>query len=520
MGPSRTRRWAGIVNDDWKQIGFGDGMYWQLDPSEPRYAYGNAQNGSYTRVDTETGDILDIAPAPPPGEDEYRWDWVSPSLVSVHDPSTVYVGGNRLFISRDRGVSWERTEDLTRAIDRDNLELMGVKGADMTLSPNDGTSSFGEITTIAESPLDARILWVGTDDGNLQVSRDGGRSWTPVHGTVGGVADGTYVWRSLAATLPSGSANSLVEHPDNPSVLFLGTEHHLFASTDAGVTWAQMPTLPTTHYDDLVVHPRDRDLVIGTHGRGIWILDDVVPLARWSRSVAEAAAHLFPVRPATLFHYWKDTSYRGNAEFAGENPVDGAIVTYSLGAGAGDARITVAAADGMVVREMTVPDEATIHRINWDLRHGLPDAELQWAPHEDPRLARSTDERGPFVTPGTYTISLEARGTTVTETVEVLADPELPVTLAQYREREAFLLRVLALQSQASTARLAMAGLAGGPELEQLEEVDDILEQVYEEIDGSGVRPGTLYPPTDTQRQRVDAAEATLAELAPDIPEP
>jgi hypothetical protein len=104
--------------------------------------------------------------------------------------------------------------------------------------------------------------------------------------------------------------------------------------------------------------------------------------------------------------------------------------------------------------------------------------------------------------------------------VEVLADPELPVTLPQYREREAFLLRVLALQSQASTARLAMAGIAGGPELEHLEQVDDILEQVYEEINGSGVRPGTLYPPTDTQRERVDAAEATLAELAPDIPEP
>ncbi|NIT97313.1 MAG: hypothetical protein GWM91_18650, partial [Actinobacteria bacterium] len=112
-----------------------------------------------------------------------------------------------------------------------------------------------------------------------------------------------------------------MEHPDNPSVLFLGTEHHLFASTDAGVTWARMPNLPTTHYDDLVIHPRDRDLVIGTHGRGIWILDDVVPLAGWSRSVAESAAHLFPVRPATLFHYWKDTSYRGDAEFAGENPV-------------------------------------------------------------------------------------------------------------------------------------------------------------------------------------------------------
>jgi photosystem II stability/assembly factor-like uncharacterized protein len=558
MGPSRTRRWAGIVNDDWKQIGFGDGMYWQLDPSEPRYAYGNAQNGGYTRVDTETGDIMDVAPAPPAGEDEYRWDWVSPSLVSVHDPSTVYVGGNRLFISRDRGVSWERTEDLTRAIDRDGLELMGVRGADITLSPNDGTSSFGEITTIAESPLDPQILWVGTDDGNLQVSRDGGRSWTALHGNVGGVADGTYVsrvvasrsdpgaayvtfdahrdgdfspyvfrtsdfgqsWRSLAATLPGGSVNSLVEHPDNPSVLFLGTEHHLFATTDAGVTWAQMPNLPTTHYDDLLIHPRDRDLVIGTHGRGIWILDDVVPLAGWSRSVAEAAGHLFPVRSAALFHYWKDTSYRGDAEFAGNNPVDGAIVTYSLGEGSGEARITITADDGAVVREMAVPDDPGIHRINWDLRHGLPDAPLAWAPHDDPRLARSAAERGPFVSPGTYTVTLDARGTTSTRTVEVLGDPELPVTLAQYREREAFLLRVLALQNQANTARLAMAGIAGGPELESLEQVDDVLEEVYEEINGSGVRPGTLYPPTVTQRERLDAAEATLAELAPDIPEP
>ena len=128
MGPSRTRHWIGIIDDDWRQIGFSDGMYWQPDPTSPRYAYGNSQNGAYTRVDTETGDILDIRPRPPEGE-AYRFDWVSPSLVSQHDPQTVYVAGNRLFISRNRGESWQPTEDLTRAADRDALGAHGrVRG--------------------------------------------------------------------------------------------------------------------------------------------------------------------------------------------------------------------------------------------------------------------------------------------------------------------------------------------------------------------------------------------------------
>ncbi|NIP56970.1 MAG: hypothetical protein GWM92_13315, partial [Gemmatimonadetes bacterium] len=203
MAPSRTRSWIGIIDDHWKQIGFGDGMYWQVDPTSHRYAYGNAQNGSYTRVDAETGDLLDIRPAEP-ADEEYRFDWVSPSLVSNHDPSTVYVGGNRLFISRDRGVSWERTEDLSTGADRDTLELMGVPGAEIGISPNDGTSSYAEITTISQSPLDADVLWVGTDDGNVQVSRDGGGTWRNVAGSVPGVRRGTYVSRVLASVRAPG----------------------------------------------------------------------------------------------------------------------------------------------------------------------------------------------------------------------------------------------------------------------------------------------------------------------------
>ena len=318
-------------------------MYQQADPRDPRYVYVNSNGGGYVRVDTETGDQLDIRPQPPEGEDRYRFDWVSPSLVSRHTEGLVYTAGNRLFISRDHGNSWTRTEDLTRQIDRDALEIMGVRGTDIRLSRNDGTSGFSEITIITESPLDGDVLWVGTDDGNVQLSRDGGSTWTELSGNIDGVADGTYVsrilpsvrgedvayvafdahrsgdfapyvfrtedagatWLNLSVGLEAGgSVNSLAEHPDNPELIFAGSEHGLFASTDAGATWARMPA-PTTAYDDLVIHPRDKDLVMGTHGRGILILDDLGALAAWNARVAAAPAHLFPIRSQAIFQYWK-----------------------------------------------------------------------------------------------------------------------------------------------------------------------------------------------------------------------
>ncbi|MGD2136346.1 MAG: hypothetical protein PVF27_09300, partial [Gemmatimonadales bacterium] len=410
MGPSATRHWIGIINDDWRQIGFGDGMYWQPDPGSHRYVYGNSENGGYTRLDAETGDLLDIRPHPPEDEESYRWDWVSPSLVSRHDSRVVYVGGNRLFISRERGVSWERTEDLTRQIDRDTLELMGVRGADITLSRNDGTSSFGEITTIAESPLDASVLWVGTDDGNVQVSRDGGHTWTEVGRNIRGVRSGTYVsrvvaslrgtgvayatfdahrdgdwapyvfrtndfgrtWTALHGALPSGSVNVILEHPDNADLLFLGTEHALYVSTNAGADWTEFGRLPTTLYDDLVIQPRENDLVVGTHGRSIYVLDDVTPLVEWSADVAASDAHLFAIRSATVKQYWKDTSYRGQAAYAGENPPDGAIVTYYLGRADDAGLITITDDEGTVVRRFAVSGARGLHRVIWDLRHEPP----------------------------------------------------------------------------------------------------------------------------------------------------
>ena len=535
MGPSESRSWEGIVDDEWRQIGFGDGMYQQPSP-DGRTIYSNAQNGSWTRFDNLTGDMMSLRLRAPEGEDPYRWDWVSPSLISRHDPNVVYLGGNRLFISRDRGDSFTRTEDLTRQQDRDDLEIMGVRGADTRLSRNDGTSSYGEIVTIAESPLDPAALWVGTDDGNVQVSRDGGRSWNEVSGAVPGLPDGTYVsrvlaspdgpgtayvtfdahrdgdfrpwvyrtedygarWTPLHGDLPSGSVNVIAQHPDNPAVLFIGTEHHLFASTDRGATWARFPGLPTTAYDDMVIHPREKDLVLGTHGRSIIIIDDVGPLARYAASADEAVV-LYEAPPGTLMNYWKDTSYRGQSVFMGENPVDGTVVTYRLGPGSGPARLTVRNAAGEVVRTLDVPSSPGVHRVDWDLRHALPSAEdAEWAPHDPAVVPRTLDERGPFVSPGVYSLELSARGEIRSGNLTVGGDRDLPLTAEDYREREAFLLEILDLNEQ-----LSDAGEAAGSHRRQLM-------QLYSAINGGGVRQGTLHPPTTTQREELERIKRAL----------
>jgi photosystem II stability/assembly factor-like uncharacterized protein len=572
VGPSATRHWEGILNDDWREIGFGDGMYQQPDPTSHRYVYSNSSDGGFTRVDAETGDILDILPTAPAGEPGYRWEWMSPTLVSAHDPKVIYAGGNRLFVSRDRGLSWSRSGDLTRQIDRDSLRLMGVKGSDVTLSRNDGESSYGAITTIAESPLDAKVLWVGTDDANVQVSRDGGATWAEVGQNVRGLPARTWVsrvvasragpgtayvtfdahrrgdfapyvfrtddfgrtWTALAAGLPEGSVKALVEHRVNPRLLFLGTEHALFASNDAGATWVRfMPNLPTTIYDDIEIHPRDGDLVLGTHGRSIWILDDLAPLVEWS--VASAAApHLFSIRPAAIFQYWKDTSYRGQGAYAGENPPFGAILSYCLPNEARNVTLTVANAAGDVVRRLEGPRTGgVIHRIAWDLRHEPPASAGGGGGQEGgaealPALAHPVGPRGPFVSPGTYTVTLDADGATSVQQVLVKPDPLMPVTEAQYREREAFLLGLSALQQRAGDLARRAGVRAGGfgprpaaPAGDSLaalrSRIGDVLRglsRLASDLNGSAVQPGSLYPPTETQKQRKAELEAELTAVS------
>jgi hypothetical protein len=320
-------------------------------------------------------------------------------------------------------------------------------------------------------------------------------------------------WEPLHEGLPgTGVVNVIVEHPDNPAALFVGTEHHVFVSTNAGVDWARMPNLPTTHYDDMLVHPREKDLVLGTHGQGIWILDDTRPIAEWASATAPVT--VFPTAVGTIFQYRKDTSYRGQEAYAGTNPVDGVEITYRVRSGSGDATLRITDAAGNVVRRMTVPGAAGTHRVSWDLRHATDDGAERWARWNDPALARNIEDRGPFVSPGMFTVTVEAGARSGSTMVHVVGDPEMPITQAMYESRERFMLEALELQEAIGATMQDQGiesggfGFFGGPSVapstpeEKLRAASRMIRQVYGALNGGAVQQGSLYPPTRAQRER------------------
>lgn len=606
MGPTRTRRFIGIINDDWSQTGFSDGMYAQPDPENYRRVYIDSQGGNIIRFDPETGASESIRPSPPEGEERYRFDWTAPILISPHDHNRIYLGGNRLFISDNGGSSWYSTEDLSRQIDRDTLEIMGVVPGPQTLSRHDGTRSFGEITTIAESPVQEGLLWVGTDDGNLQLSRNGGKSWNNVIGNVPGVPDQTYVsrviashfeqgrayatfdahrdgdfrpfvyvtedfgssWRAITNGLPDeGSVNVIREHHANPDLLFVGTEHALFVSLDAGSNWMQFKNnLPTVPIDDLVIHPRENDLLIGTHGRSIWVMDDITFLSAMSQFLKQQILYVMSVRPATIYQKWKATSYRGQGEFAAEQPPDGAVINYWVGRGIEEpVSVEIVTAEGRVVRTFQGSGEAGLQRVVWDLRldalprsrrggRGRPGGtgagggvsrERQPNPNLTPWLQQKLADRGPHVLAGMYTVRLTAGDEIVTGTIEVRPDPADPGSPADQQRRWLFLLGVYDLnhkstargselqeiRNRANTSREALRNAASPPSglIEAVSELITQLDESNREISsnvssgtrnlveaftGSGVRQGTIAGPTDDQYERFTLLRIRFEEAA------
>jgi len=474
-GPSATRTGGGIANFDWYRVGGGDGFYAQIDPTNYNTVYAESQQGNMRRLDLATGDSTSVRPrastparnnqpaqasnvVPPPAAGEsYRFNWNTPIQISPHDPRTIYTGADRFFRSTDRGDSWTATDDLSKQIDRSTLPIMGVAGDQPMASKHDGQSNYGNITTLAESPSRPGFIWIGTDDGNVQVSQDGGATWTNVTGNIPGPAANYQVsrvepshfapqtcyvtldnhrnddwspyvfvthdlgrtWQSLAAGLPAGNANVIREDPRNPNLLYLGTEFALYVSLDGGRQWKRfMNGLPTVRIDDILVHPRDNDLVVGTHGRSIYIVDDITALQQMTGDAARADVRLFDVRSAVL---WKnDTTLGrtngGSRRYRAENPPDGTAISYLLGrAVSGDVTLTITDPSGESVRALKGPAEAGLHRVQWDLR-GEPVPPPQGAgPDAEPRP-------GPLVAPGTYTVALSAGGQTLVTSVTVLED--------------------------------------------------------------------------------------------------
>jgi len=611
MGPSATRHWLGILNQDWVEIGFSDGTGKAVDKADWRKVYSSSSNGNLSLIDPLTGDSMGITPRPPAGEPAYRFDWDAPVMASRHTPGTVYLGGNRLFISKDYGSTWTRTKDLTRAIDRDGLEMMGVLNRDIKLSRNDG-DGISEISNFAESPLDAKILWVGTDDGNLQLTTDGGTTWTELSSAIAGVRNGTFVgdivaseasrgtayvsfdahrdgdfapylfrttdfgktWTSVTNGLPADDASirGLAEFPGRPNVLFAGTERALFVTHDSGGHWTRLTAnLPTTRYDDIIVHPRTKDLILGTHGRGIWILDDAAPIAEWTPAIVQKRAHLFDVPRATLMLYWEDVSNMDHYFFAAENPAEGPAFTYHLAQPAQKVRLIVAGPSGKVIREINGPaDAGVIHRVNWDLRYPVPPGTGRggggggeegggggFGPGTEkpgvvalPIPSHDIGPRGPHVAPGSFKVTLEVDGTPIeSKTFDVRADPASSITLTQHKAREAFTVEVMELQSKVEALandlrkRREAIGTATGTatdgeagRLRALETrligdgtggrgggrggqqpVRQRLNGLITAFVGSGARTGTLSAPTATMRATLAEAKADVAAVESEI---
>jgi len=519
-GLSATRYRVGITNEDWFRIGGGDGFYVQVDPTDHTLIYAESQNGNLYRFNLKTGESKSIRPQPEDEKETYRFNWNCPILISPHDPKTIYYGGNKLFRSLDRGETWEASVDLTTQQDRDKLPLMGVLSDEKTLSRNDGIANYGDIITVSESPLKKGLLYVGTDDGNLQISRDGGKTWMNVMDKVPGVPKYTYVsrvvasrfnegrayvtldghrnddfkayafmtidygesWKSISSNLPEGSTvNVIREHHRNPDLLFVGTERGAYVSIDRGQKWVRIKgNLPLVPVDDIAIHPRENDLILGTHGRSIWVLDDMTPLEQLTKDVLDSQGSLYDIREATIFNPYNHKGSLGHKVFVGPNPPQGAIISYYLKEKAKEnVKIIIEDKDGKKIREIKGPQEAGINRITWDLRYEPP---VQPFRGERSRRFRA---RGPFVLPGEYRVGLMVSDQEMTKSVKVLGDPRIDISFEDRKAQHDALYTLYELYPVLSAVDKTSDGLKKQiAELKKnLKKLTDIPESILEEAE-------------------------------------
>ncbi len=374
-GPSRTRNVNGIMNSDWYVTTNGDGFRSQVDPVDANTVYSESQYGVLVRYDKPTGQELVLQPLEGKGEPPLRWNWDSPVIISPHSHTRLYFAANKLFRSDDRGDTWKAISgDLTRQIDRNKLPVMGKVWGPDAVAKSASTSFYGNIVALSESPKKEGLIYVGTDDGLIQVTGDGGQNWTK-YGTFTGVAEMTYVsrlaasshdentvyaafdnhknedfkpyllkstdagktWSSIAGDLPAdGTVLAFAEDTVNANLLFAGTESGAFFTVDGGAHWIRLKGgLPTIAVRDMVIQARESDLVIATFGRGFYVLDNIAPLRQMKAEALDQASMLLPVKDSLLYierHPLGEPrkGFQGDAFYTAENPPYGAVFTAYL----------------------------------------------------------------------------------------------------------------------------------------------------------------------------------------------
>ena len=569
-GPSSVWRGGGIRNYDWKLVGGGDGFETLPNPQDALQGYAMWQGGNLMRWNLRTGEQKIVKPAEPAGT-RLRFNWNAGLATDPFDANVVYLGSQFVHRSTDRGETWTTiSSDLTtNRAEWQKQDSSGGLTPDVTNAEN-----YTTIIAIAPSAKERGVIWVGTDDGRLHVSRDSGKTWTSVEQNVKGVPANTWIphvrpsphaggtafvvfdnhrrsdwtpyvyrtddygrtWRSLVTPTLRGYCLSIAQDPVNPNLLFLGTEFGLYVSLDAGQRWTQLSkAVPTASVMDLVIHPRDADLVIGTHGRAVWVLDDVRPLREMSDATLGEALHFYGAAPAQ--QYWvapEDGGFAtGAAEFRGTSRPYGATLTYSLnlpnlplqddererarregerqaGRPAADTArgeqvdIEVADSAGRVIKHFKGPAKVGVNRAVWDLTsdgfRSLPRGPDDPPPDQPPS--------GPEITPGTYTVTIKYAGRDAKQSVQVLADPRSRNTAADWGRRALLLAEARALADSATAAIWAIWNARA--------DIGTVQQRVRADAEAAGerdpkkVNANPLIAAGDKLKARLDSVERAL----------
>jgi photosystem II stability/assembly factor-like uncharacterized protein len=490
-GPGRSREPSGIMNEDWRMISFGDGFHIVVHPDNPELFVSESQGGGIVRTNMTTREQQDVSPQPrradgaPVSELSYRFNWNTPIVLSPHNENTLYVGGNVVFKSQDFGTTWEIiSEDLTT----NNPEKQGEAGGPPW--PENTTAEYHTtIISLAESPVQPGVLWAGTDDGNLHVSMNDGEAWNKVVGSIPDLEDYSPVshiapsvtsagmayasfdrhmlddyrpyifkttdfgrtWEDITGDLPENAYIWVVrEDPKNPQIIYVGTELGLFISFSRGNNWTKLHlgNLPAVAVHDVIIHPRDNDLILGTHGRGIWIFDSLSFLQEISPEILNQDAYIFTMRTAIRFAS-KMTRYGiGDRVFRGPNPPYGALVTYYLKEMPDkdtQVELVIMNESREVIRRISdIPREKGLNRAAWDLRLEGPRPRKKERQEEDFFFG---GPRGPQVLPGAFTVRLVVGEQSYEKPLRVRIDPTVTVTQEELAQIQTMSVELRDMQS-------------------------------------------------------------------------
>lgn len=546
-GPGRTREPAGILNDDWRMVSFGDGFKVINHPDDPEIYLSLSQGGNLTLTDMRTREQQLVKPwvgdrGGPASNQKYRFNWNSPLVFSPHNKTTVYLGGNVVFKSTDFGKTWEKISPDLTTNDPEKLKEAGGPIA----TENTSAEYHCTIISLNESPARAGMIWAGTDDGNVQLTTDGGKNWLNLTKNVTGLppyspvshiepsatsaevayasfdrhllddfkpyvfktTDGGKTWANMSGNLPAKAyLHALKEDPKNPGLLYAGTELGLFATYDGGKNWIELglKNLPRVAVHDIFVHPRENDLILATHGRSFWIFDDATPIQQMSAELLAKDAHLFDIRPGLRFTM-RFTRYGvGDKVFAGPNPPSGALITYHLKEkpdAKTPVKLQILDSTGKLIRELAqVPKEKGFNRATWDLCYeGATVRRPPTAEQLEQIRAFGFGPRGPLALPGIYTVRLVIGDKIQEKKVEVKVDPTVPVTMADLQSQFDHSTRLVQMASAINQTLRSLDGIK-----EQLQQVEKTIKERMPDA------PKDLAPTVSDHLKQVDTLIGKLA---------